>query len=160
MNGPLPPDLPTGALISIICRSRNRVLGEWASQEGIAAAVVSPLLYLAKYPDATQDEISRRMTIDKAAIARAIHRLEEDGYLTRTPDERNRRKFRILLTDTGKDLAKEASKAAEEIDREIIAGIPEEAQAYLKPILRSMAYTSSCMTDREAHDTNDTDTTD
>ncbi|WFN34027.1 MarR family transcriptional regulator [Methanogenium sp. S4BF] len=160
MNSPLPPDLPTGALISIIYRSRNRVLSEWALREGISAGVVSPLLYLAKHPDATQDEISRRMTIDKAAIARAIHRLEEDGYLIRTPDERNRRKFRIFLTETGKYLAKEATEAADEIDREIIAGLPEEARAHLMPILRSMAYTSSCMADREAHNTHDTDSTD
>ena len=151
MHSPFPPDLSVGALISIIYRSRNRVLSEWASRAGISTAMVIPLLYVAKHPDTTQDEISRRMAIDKAAIARAIHRLEEGGYLTRTPDETNRRKFRIFLTEKGKCLAKDVATAADKIDREIIRGLPDESHAHLMPILRSMAHTSTCMADREAH---------
>lgn len=160
MHIPLPPDLPTGALLSIIYRNRNIVLNERTAPIGISAGIVGPLIYLTRHPDATQDEISRRLMIDKAAIARTIHRLEDDGCITRLPDETNRRKFCLILTDKGNMIAKEAIAAADAVDREIIAGIPEEAQSYLTPILRSMAYTSSCMADREAHNTDDTDTTD
>ncbi len=150
MDNPFPPDLSTGALISIIYRSRNRVLSEWVSRAGISTAVVIPLLYLATHPGVTQDEISRRMTIDKGAIARAIRQLEDDGYLTRTQDETNRRKFLVFLTEKGESLARDVTAAADEIDREIIGGLPEEARAHLIPILRQMAHTSSCMADREA----------
>lgn len=152
MQSPLTPDLSVGALISIIYRSRNRVLSEWASRAGISTAMVIPLLYIANHPDATQDEISRRMAIDKAAIARAIQRLEKEEYLTRTTDETNRRKFRIFLTEKGKCFANDVATAADEIDGEIIRGLPEEARAHLMPILYSMAYTSTCMADKEAHE--------
>lgn len=145
MDIPYPPELPAGALICIIFRSRNRMLSEWASHNGIPLAVVSHLVYLAHHPDATQDEISRMMSIDKAAVARAIQRLEEEGYLTRIPDKTNRRKYRITLTETGIRLAQDTVTAAEQIDREITAGIPEEAQPYLMPILRKMAHTSSIL---------------
>ena len=155
MNIPYPPELPAGALICIIFRSRNRMLSEWASHNNIPSAVVGHLVYLSHHPDATQDEISRRMMIDKAAVARAIQRLEEGGYLTRTPDETNRRKYRISLTETGIRLAQDAVAAADEIDREITAGLPEEERLYLMPILRRMAHTSSMLAETRDTTSND-----
>ncbi|WP_062396817.1 MarR family winged helix-turn-helix transcriptional regulator [Methanogenium cariaci] len=101
MHIPFPPDLPTGALLSIIYRNRNILLNEHTGRMGISAGMVGPLIYLTKHPDATQDEISRRLMIDKAAIARTIHRLEEEGCITRIPDETNRRKFCIIMTEKG-----------------------------------------------------------
>lgn len=131
------------------------MLSEWASHNGIPSAVVGHLVYLSHNPDATQDEISRRMMIDKAAVARAIQRLEEEGYLTRIPDETNRRKYRITLTETGIRLAQDAVSAADKIDREITADIPEEAQPYLMSILRKMAHTSSILADTRDTTIND-----
>jgi len=159
MNIPYPPDLPPGALISIIYRSRNRVLSEWAAQRDIPTAVVSPLVYLAKHPDATQDEISRGLMIDKAAVARAILRLEDGGYLTRSPDKTNRRKYQISLTKTGIHLAEDTVSAADEIDQEITADIPKEAQPYLMTILRTLAHTSSKLTENRDSTLNDRDKT-
>ena len=155
MDIPCFPELPAGALICIIFRSRNRLLSEWASHNGITLAVVSHLVYLSKHPDATQDEISRRMMIDKAAVARAIRQLEESGYLTRTPEKTNRRKYRLSLTKKGIRLAKDAVDAADEIDREITAGLPEEAQPYLLPILQMMAHTSSTLAETRDTTSND-----
>ena len=158
MDVPLPPDLPIGALLSIIHRNRYILLNEHTGRIGISAGAVGPIIYLSKHPDATQDEISRRLMIDKAAIARTIHRLEEEGCITRIPDETNRRKFCIFMTEKGRRVAKEVIAAADTVDREITGSLPEEAQAYLMPILRSMAYTSSTMADREFN-INDTDNT-
>ncbi|WAI02402.1 MarR family winged helix-turn-helix transcriptional regulator [Methanogenium organophilum] len=160
MDVPLPSDLPPGALISIIYRSRNRILGEWASQAGIPVAVMSPLIYLAKHPGATQDEISRRMMIDKAAVARAIRQLEDGGYLTRIPDEANRRRYCISLTEAGIRLAEDAIAASDELDRTITTDVPQEAVPYLLPLLRSMAYTSSIVAKNRDIPGNDTDNTD
>ncbi|GAB7015091.1 MarR family winged helix-turn-helix transcriptional regulator [Methanogenium cariaci] len=155
MHIPFPPDLPTGALLSIIYRNRNILLNEHTGRMGISAGMVGPLIYLTKHPDATQDEISRRLMIDKAAIARTIHRLEEEGCITRIPDETNRRKFCIIMTEKGKKVAQDVIRAADTVDHEITGSLPEGAQAYLTPILRSMAYTSSRMADR-GNDHNDT----
>ncbi|WP_157199863.1 hypothetical protein [Methanogenium cariaci] len=47
-------------------------------------------------------------------------------------------------------------RAADTVDHEITGSLPEGAQAYLTPILRSMAYTSSRMADRGGNDHNDT----
>lgn len=164
MDIPYPPDLPPGALLSIIYRSRNRLIADWAAQAGIPAAVVGPLIYVSTHPDATQDEISQRMLLDKAAVARAIRHLEDGGYLTRTPDPANRRRYCISLTEAGIRLATDAIAVADHLDRAITADIPEEAAPYLLPLLRSMAYTSSRMTETKDSTrntiTNDTDTTD
>jgi len=159
MDVPFPPDLPIGALLSIIHRNRNILLNEHTGRMGISAGAVGPIIYLSKHPDATQDEISRRLMIDKAAIARTIHRLEEEGCITRIPDETNRRKFRIFMTEKGRRITEKVIAAADTVDREITGNLPEEAQVHLMPILRSMAYTSSTMADRE-FDINDRESTD
>ena len=164
MDIPYPPDMPPGALLSIIYRSRNRLLADWAAQAGIPAAVVGPLIYLSTHPGGTQDEISQQMILDKAAVARAIRHLEEGGYLTRTPDQTNRRRYCISLTTAGTRLAADAITVADNLDRAMTADIPEEAAPYLLPLLRSMAYTGSRLTETKNSIRNsiinDTDTTD
>ena len=92
----------------------------------------------------------------KAAIARAIQRLKK-GIPYPNYDETNRRKFRIFLTEKGKCFANDVATAADEIDGEIIE-TPREARAHSDAHPLSMAYTSTCMADKEAHNPNDTDT--
>ncbi len=50
----------------------------------------------------TQEELSDRISIDKAATARALKSLEEKGYITRETDSQDKRAKRVYATEKAK----------------------------------------------------------
>lgn len=49
----------------------------------------------------SQDELCKKLLIDRAAIARTIKSLEEKNYISRSKDNRDKRINRIKLTNKG-----------------------------------------------------------
>ena len=49
-----------------------------------------------------QQELADIIGIDKAAVTRALARLERNGYIRRTADERDGRATRVFLTPKGR----------------------------------------------------------
>lgn len=47
----------------------------------------------------TQDELSRRLNIDKSTVSRVLPQLESSGYITKVINSNNRREFNIFPTD-------------------------------------------------------------
>lgn len=52
-------------------------------------------------PGWTQQQLGQAMGRDKGQIARLIRELEEDAWLARTPDEQDRRVWRLNVTPAG-----------------------------------------------------------
>ena len=57
------------------------------------------LLQVCKNPGVTQDALSKAIMIDKSNITRQMALLEEAGFVSRRPDEEDRRQVRVFPTD-------------------------------------------------------------
>lgn len=55
----------------------------------------------------TLSELADRERVSPPSMNRTVNCLEESGYLTRTPDDGDRRKVNIALTDAGRDVVAE-----------------------------------------------------
>ena len=55
----------------------------------------------------TLGELADRERVSAPSMNRTVNCLEESGYLSRTPDETDRRKVNIALTDSGRDVVAE-----------------------------------------------------
>lgn len=68
----------------------------------------SQLPLLAVLADTTQplsqEQMAELLVLDKAAVARGVSQLEEQGYLVREINEQNRRQKLVSLTETGQKL--------------------------------------------------------
>ena len=51
----------------------------------------------------SQQELAERLVLEKSTISRMVADLEDKGMVTRERDAANRRTYRILLTDQGRD---------------------------------------------------------
>ena len=51
--------------------------------------------------------MSTRLSIDKGTTAKAIKRLEEEGYVKRIPHEEDKRAYRVYITPKGFEIKKE-----------------------------------------------------
>ncbi len=54
-----------------------------------------------RHPGWTQQQLGQAMGRDKGQITRLIRELEEQGYLARSPDEQDRRVWRLNVTSAG-----------------------------------------------------------
>jgi DNA-binding MarR family transcriptional regulator len=86
----LPSDIPLGALISLLHRSHSNVLNARLKPLGLSAGQFPILLVLSRREGISQDTLARYFSLDKATIARALRRLEEDGFLCRRTVPGNR----------------------------------------------------------------------
>jgi DNA-binding MarR family transcriptional regulator len=61
------------------------------------------LLALYQKDGLLQEELAKQLNIDKGTTARAIYKLEEEGYVIRKSGERDRRSNQVYLTDKARD---------------------------------------------------------
>lgn len=83
-------------LMVALCKEDIRKLGIQSSQ----MPFIAELLHY-KVP-VTQDVLSAALVIDKAATARALEQLEQNGFVTRVVNPQNRRQKLVSATDKAK----------------------------------------------------------
>ena len=90
-----------GRQISYLARSIRWIVEHELGQLGVGSGTQFFLRIIHLNPGITQNELSERMQIDKATAAKGLAKLGALGYLTRVPDEKDRRFRRLYLTDAG-----------------------------------------------------------
>lgn len=84
--------------ISILYRKSHIWLNNGCAQYGLTAAQAVIILISCDFGILTQDEITKRLSLDKSVIAKTVSKLEETGYLTRGKNEGDKRTFDICPT--------------------------------------------------------------
>ena len=109
------------------------------------------LMMIAREKEAvTQKDISRRLDISEAAVTTCLRRLEEQGYITRTPDISDGRLRRICLTDAGREIVKKTEGLFGEIDRRIFTGFSDAEMYTLCNLLDRLRENLAEMADDDA----------
>ncbi|MFA5448366.1 MAG: MarR family transcriptional regulator [Sphaerochaeta sp.] len=93
-----------GRLVAILHRRNIAYLNNALKPFDLTSGEVGIMRSLYMQEDRTQEELSLLLSIDKAAIARAVKSLEKKEYLRRICDSRDKRCNRLFLTDKAKDL--------------------------------------------------------
>jgi DNA-binding MarR family transcriptional regulator len=57
------------------------------------------LFYICHHPGVSQDTLGRALYVNKSSVTRHLARLEEAGFLTRTPDPADRRSLLVSPTE-------------------------------------------------------------
>ena len=87
--------------ISVLYRQFQTYINNNTKDLGIGASEYIFLIEMYKKDNMSQEELSKSLTVDKAATARAIRSLEEKEYIFRIKDENDKRTNRIKLTKKG-----------------------------------------------------------
>lgn len=97
------------------------------------------LFHLGMYGQMTAKEISERSLIHKTKVSRAVQRLAERRFLTRTRDETDRRSEHLELTAAGRAAYQDLRKVAEDYDDKLEAQFTRGEVAMLRVMLRRLA---------------------
>lgn len=100
-------------------QSQNESIGKWISllhrysriymenefgKYNIGSGQIPFLISLFHNDGLNQEALTGLIIVDKATTARALKKLEKEGYVKRVPDDSDKRAYKVYLTRKGKDL--------------------------------------------------------
>ncbi|MDO4322120.1 MAG: MarR family transcriptional regulator [Lachnospiraceae bacterium] len=86
----------------------------------------------------TQKELTERLGIQPGSASEVIAKLEDAGYIKRTPNEADRRTINIDLTGTGKTAAEEARKERKQRHEQMFSCLSEDEKEELLSLLEKV----------------------
>jgi MarR family transcriptional regulator, lower aerobic nicotinate degradation pathway regulator len=88
-------------LAAEVARQGRRLVAEALAEEGARRPQFAVLTALAEEGGVSQAALGRRVWMDRSDLHALLNELERDGLITRTPDERDRRRKLVELTPAG-----------------------------------------------------------
>jgi DNA-binding MarR family transcriptional regulator len=109
------------------------------------------LSYLRSYSPAPVSELHRVFGTKRSTLTSIFDRLEERGWVTRSPSKRDRRVVLIDLTDQGRKRADAVQESVEQLESGINRAItPGELQGFIAVMSAITAVTEITVVDRGA----------
>lgn len=128
-----------GRWISILHRYRQNYLSKRLEPFNIGSGQYLFLLVLSKNNGISQEGLSNYLKIDKATTAKAIKKLEEEGYVTRAVDTMDKRAYQVYLTQNGWELLPVIEKCINDWEKLVTVGFAENESQLLEGLLEKMA---------------------
>ena len=85
--------------ISILYRKSHIWLNNSCAHYDLTAAQAVVILIVCDFKTLTQDEITKRLSLDKSVIAKTVNKLEETGFLVREQNPKDKRTYNIFPTE-------------------------------------------------------------
>ena len=127
-----------GKYISQLYRKGSVFINKEVSEYGIGSGQFMFLLELYINDGKNQEEIAETLKIDKGTTARALKKLEEQGFVTRIKDENDKRSNKIYLNDKAKDVREGVLDDLNDWNKEITKSLTEEEEEMLKSLLEKV----------------------
>lgn len=112
----------------------DAVLAERLAPLGLKTTEHEVMVSLLLYPGATQQNLAAHSLTAKSVMSALVSKLEQAGYLTRQPDARDARVWRLHLTPAGLTLARRALAVQNEVVTAMTAAADGPALATLERV--------------------------
>lgn len=113
----------------------RRDFKESFTQEDIKYENFVVMLYISQHPGLTQAELAERSNRDRNVIGQIIDRFEGLAMVRRARDEKDRRAYRLFLTEAGQKMVSQNVETFQKIEGDHLAPLTKEEQALLIRLL-------------------------
>ena len=125
--------------ISQLYRKGSSYINKEISKYGIGSGQFMFLLELYKKDGKNQEEIAEDLKMDKGTTARALKKLEEQGFLTRLKDEKDKRSNKIYLSDKAKNIREDIFDILDDWNKQITKSLDKEEVKILEDLLEKVS---------------------
>jgi DNA-binding MarR family transcriptional regulator len=105
---------------------------------GLKSCHASYLAAICERPGITQDQLARRIFINKSNVARQLVILEEDGFVERKPSPEDKRAIQVLPTEKAKEAMPEIVRIFRCWESFVAQDLSEEERKILVSMLEKM----------------------
>jgi DNA-binding MarR family transcriptional regulator len=125
-------------LLSRSSRTASRHYRAQVAQYDLSASQATALLYVNRCQGSTLRDLAGALSSDLATASALVDRLVSQGLMRRETDPDDRRRARLLLTDTAEDLVEALSEATRQTNELIVEALGQEDAAELAELLRKL----------------------
>ena len=120
-----------------IFRRTDSIFRKRCKDPFVAKGLVNYIFVVCDNEGIIADEVSKILSVDKGTTARAVAKLEENGYLKRVQDENDKRKYRLYSLPKSKELYKTLSGISYDVGKEALSVLTEkEKEELLRMLLK------------------------
>ncbi len=105
---------------------------------GIDPRELGVMFLVGDHEPTSQQESAQRLGVDRTTMVALIDTLERKGLVTRHPDADDRRRNVVALTDTGRDVLRQATKASDEAESALLSPLSAAAADDLRTALQQI----------------------
>lgn len=127
-----------GKSISYLYRYEQIYIVKKIEPYGIGSGQFPFLMRLYRKDGINQESLSDYLKIDKGTTTRAIQKLVDEGYVFRQRDEKDKRSYRVFLTEKGKKLEPDMRKIVSEWEDILFSGFDDNQRREIKNSLEIM----------------------
>lgn len=127
-----------GKYISQLYRKGSVFINKEVLKYGISSGQFMFLLEVYIQDGRNQEEISEKLKIDKGTTARALKKLEEQGFITRVKDEYDKRSNKVYLTDKAKEIRENVFDVLRDWNHMISQSLTEEEEEAMEKLLEKV----------------------
>jgi len=131
--------LPVIKVISLIERCSIMYRNQQFRKMGLRGYQYSFLLEICRNPGISQDQLVKKMHLDKSNIARGLEDLKENGYITKTNNPEDLRIYLLQPTDKGKQVYQEIVLVLKKQRKYLLDDFSEEEQKELLRLLYKLS---------------------
>ncbi len=118
-----------------IYRVNNAINTTFDAYISISQSRFEILALISQETEISQSDLQRKVTLDKAAVARHLKQLEENAIVARRKKDGNNRITWIRLTDRGRALIENSQTEKEHFAKELLTDIDDAELAVLRKVL-------------------------
>lgn len=122
--------------ISEIQRMGNTFFLKELSCLGLGYGQFNFLMELYKKDGVRQEDLSMNLRIDKGTTARAVKKLEEEGFIIRIHDHKDKRAYRLFLTEKAIEHRNDIFKAAKSWEENLTKNLTIEEKETILNLLK------------------------
>lgn len=133
-----------GKYISQLYRKGNAFFTKKFESYPIGSGQIMFLVNLYQNDGINQEELAEILSIDKGTTARAIKKLEEEGFIRREKDEKDKRAYKVYITNKAKDIKDEVYTILREWEEILLCNLSKEEIIVIKSLLKKIS-SSKCI---------------
>lgn len=133
---------PIGFLIKQINNVYEKDLNEKLKSLGITSSQCAVLDYLfhTSMDEVSQRDVERHLSLKNPTVTGILKRLDEKGFIFCVPNENDRRKKKIYLTEKAYDIRRKMESDRRRMDKELTRGMSRREVEALRRYLEKLLY--------------------
>ncbi|MCX4813998.1 MarR family winged helix-turn-helix transcriptional regulator [Streptomyces sp. NBC_01239] len=93
------------------------------------------LAALAGGPELSQQDLSRLLNLDPTTVVTVIDEMERDGHVERRRNPADRRRYNLILTESGREALATADRVATEVESAFFGALSGDERGVLRKML-------------------------
>ena len=121
--------------ISILYRKSHIWLNNSCAQFGLTSPQAMVILLVCDFSTLTQDEITKRLNLDKSVVAKTVNKLIQSDFMVRTTNRKDKRTYDIMPTSKAWEVYPFIKSQVRDCFEQITRQMTEEERAVFERLL-------------------------